>query len=190
MSGFLFFLLGALVTVSVGYWTIRVTRKHGRQPYELSYEVLEDRQFDWWTKHSIIIEGQEIPRPRYLRIRVENTGRAEFVPEDFDTPVTFSLANAAVEAVTVAEVSDRSLGVEAIMGGEWPGFGFAPLLLKPGEWFVLEAFADRRATATGRAIAVYGRVRGIDGIRNGNRPKRLEPFGKYIDPGINSDSGD
>ncbi len=102
--------------------------------------------------------------PRHLVIRIENTGREEFIPDDFEAPVRFDIADS-VKVVRIGSRSNRSITAmpQSPVTAGIP-IGFRPLMLKPGEWFDLEAFAeiDERAS---RAITVTGRVRHIDKLR-------------------------
>jgi len=140
-----------------------------RRKYELSYFVVKDFFLESLMTGSeqavLTVDGRDYASPRFLEVLIKNTGKEEFVPEDFEQPVVFSLSDQAWRVV-IAIASDENLQPEVLPArgdGSIP-IGFKPLLLKPGEWFSMLAMIEY--SGGDREVTVESRMRNIDGLKN------------------------
>jgi hypothetical protein len=150
-----------VVGVMVTWWAAWY---FSRSKYELSYAVVRDSLMDALMPAGadavLTVDGHAYGNPRFLEIHVANTGKEEFVPEDFEQPVVFSIADKAWN-VRVAATSDGGVAPQILPAHEDGSIpvGFEPLLLKPGEWFLLSAVADHGGIARGMHVST--RIRNI-----------------------------
>jgi hypothetical protein len=107
------------------------------------------------SRTRIAVDGVPVENGRLLVIGVLNDGNVPIAPTDFERPLTFSLGEA--DVVVSAEVSKKhpqSLKPEITSGSNF--VGIKPLLMNPGDAFLLKLVVDQEKTILQPDVRVIG----------------------------------
>ncbi|WP_139833019.1 MULTISPECIES: hypothetical protein [unclassified Pseudomonas] len=124
------------------YWSAYFSDKK-----ELSYEVLLQRQLaniesaeKSWPGIQISYQGIDVSTGSFLTLAITNTGKLPIKREDFDSPILIHIpAKDSIISFQSAFASPSNLDVTLTRSKE--GLAAAPLLLNPGDRFVIEIFS-------------------------------------------------
>jgi hypothetical protein len=130
------------------------------------------------TTLQVVHANHALTEPRLMVLEITNTGNAEIRAEDFAEPFRIKLKDAIrIESVTIAKTRPNGLPVQTIQPDPLT-IELAPLLLNPGDQFILEVLLDGKAAE----VEATGRVAGVKQISNlsptkepRTRPRRAYP---------------
>lgn len=124
------------------YWSAYFSDKK-----ELSYEILLKRQLTNidsaeknWPGIKISYEGVDVSTGSFLTLAITNTGKLPIKREDFDSPILIHIPEKdSIVSFQTAFAFPSNLDVTLTRSKE--GLAAAPLLLNPGDRFVVEVFS-------------------------------------------------
>lgn len=120
-----------------------------------------------WPDVAIVYKGQPVANGTFLSIRIANTGTVPIQPSDFERPILLKVDRSnIIIAFRKAFMSPSDLNVVAAVLDS--SLQIQPLLMNPGDEFILELFGRDTFRVTGLAAHIAG-VRFVQKAEERNR---------------------
>ncbi|MFU2326631.1 hypothetical protein [Pseudomonas sp. NFX98] len=165
------------------YWSAYFSDKK-----ELSYEVLLKRQITnldasekSWPGITISYQGIDVSTGSFLTLAITNTGKLPIKREDFDSPILIHISEKE-SIISFQSIFAFPANLDVVLTRVKEGLAAAPLLLNPGDSFVIEIFSRVPLEVSD----VTSRVVGLPKI---NQIKQEKRTGFDITLASNSDIG-
>ncbi|WP_076383338.1 hypothetical protein [Pseudomonas sp. A214] len=155
------FILPIALFIFSPYWGAYFSDKK-----QLSYELLGKRGLtnlgsieSAWPGIKILYEDQDVSTGSFLTLAITNTGKVPIKREDFDSPIIARVVDS-VPVLSYKITYSNPANLDIALSKVKEGISIAPMLLNPGDRFVVEIFSK----APLEIVDVTSRIVGIPNL--------------------------
>ena len=171
----------SLVALLVAVAAIRIQQQRKALGYHLSSDRPVLYLFDRGLKDRLVLtlDGNPVQGLSTFEVSIFNHGNVPVLPSDFFEPLSISFPPPSkVLAVAVTDSTPENLGVTT--EGTEGDYRISPVLLNPGDEFVIQFLVDHAERSVTERPAVAGRVAGVKSLeRRSSRPAPRYKMGYY-----------
>ena len=151
------FILPIALFVFSPYWGAYFSDKK-----ELSYEILGKRELtnlgsteSTWPGIKFVYDGQDVSTGSFLTLAIINSGKLPIKREDFDSPIIVHISDSDSVLLSKPTYSNPS-NLDVALTKVKEGIAIAPMLLNPGDRFLIEIFSKTRLELTDVTSRIVG----------------------------------
>jgi protein-S-isoprenylcysteine O-methyltransferase Ste14 len=159
-AGLVVGILGILAGV-ITYW---LQRRYKRLDYEIrtDQDLISQTTFEDGGDLQVTYRGNLVRNPRFVVVRLINTGKSEISEADFERPLKLSIPSwSKLVSVDVSDHHPEALSPVVKLTGAH-AMEMEPLLLNAGDWIEVRLLIDGAESD----LQVHGRIAGIRTINN------------------------
>ena len=127
----------------------------------------EDTKFKDWPNIKILYQDKELDEASFIKVHFENTGNIPVTKEDFHKPLTISFDEGS-NVAGFRKVASYPEELELNSTTEKHSVSIDPLLLNPGDTFLVELFVQGKASIE----SISARITGVQDIKESESIER------------------
>jgi hypothetical protein len=176
------FLTGIVVPVLLflitPYWGAIFTENKA-----LTYEVLEKKKLSELgadesvgSRLKMVFNGRDVKQGTYIVVAIENAGKAPVRAEDFYSDIVIKIEGGEVISAQLIETQPEDIPLKIVQ--QKSSVSIKPMLLNPGDRFLLKMFSDSDL----KIVGVQSRILGVSAIERVQSPESSGLIVKSLKP--------
>ena len=149
----------------------------------LTYEVIEKKKLSELgadesvgSRLKMVFNGRDVKQGTYVVIAIENSGKAPVRAEDFYSDIVIKIEGGEIISAQLIETQPENIPLQMVQ--QKSSVSIKPMLLNPGDRFLLKMFSDNDL----RIVGVQSRILGVSSIERVQSPESSGLIVKTLKP--------